>query len=520
MDVETLALWSWDGGATLVAPFVAIALALVTKRVVPSLAAAVVVGALVAARGDPIAAAPLLARVVRGVVLDVDNLTVSLFCTIVAAAVGVMAASGGIRAMVALVEPLARGGRGAQTAGWLAGLVVFFDDYTNCLVVGNGLAPLCDRYGVSRAKLAYIADSTAAPVASLAVVSTWIGFELGVLDDALDSAGAVTLQALPLFVAALPYRFYCLLTIVFGFVIAFSGRDFGPMWAEEAAAQPRRAAREAGSAPPRSAWLAAAPVAALVGVTVGAMVVSGRAALSGETAATPLAVFGAADAIQSLLAGSIAAWTIAAGLALAAGALRPRAVWDASWASGRAVGGALVVLYLAWSLGDLIQQSSAAEFLAHVLTGRLPVALLPAAVFVLACVTSFATGTSWFTMAALVPLVVPLAIAMGGDAMVPVVLASTAAVIDGAIFGDHASPISDTTILSAIGSGCDVLLHVRTQLPYALVIAAITLVLGTVPVGLGAPWFVVLPTAATTCVVWVLLFGRSVQAVDDVNSIR
>jgi Na+/H+ antiporter NhaC len=224
--------------------------------------------------------------------------------------------------------------------------------------------------------------------------------------------------------------------------------------------------------------------------------------------ATVLTTFGAADAILALLIGSIAAWISAAGLGLAAGTLNVRSMLAASVLSGRAVIGALVVLYLAWSLGDLIQKSSAAEFLASTLSGRLPVALLPPAVFVLACVTSFATGTSWFTMAALVPLVIPLAITMGGDTMGVLVIASTAAVIDGAIFGDHASPLSDTTILSAIGAGCDLVLHVQTQLPYALVVATLAMLLVT-STGFGAPWWLLLPAGAIACVAIVRGFGRT-----------
>jgi Na+/H+ antiporter NhaC len=452
---------------------VASALALLTKRVIPSLAASVVVGAVVAAHGAPLDAAVRLAGVIRDVVFDLDNVKVSVFCTVVASAVGVMGASGGLKALVGLSERVARGRSGAQAASWLAGLVIFFDDYTNCLVVGNGLGPLCDRHGVSRAKLAYIADATAAPIASFAVVSTWIGFELGLLGDALASAGS-PIDALWLFVAALPLRFYVLLTLVFGLTVAWSGRDFGPMAAAEAEAHARRGSHDGAATDVSAWWRAAVPLGVLLGVTVSTLAVGG-------------------DAIEALLVGSFAGWLAAATFSL--GATDLAHIGAASWASARAVLGALVVLYFAWSLGEFVQQTNGAAFLAGQLTGRLPVALLPAAVFVLASVTSFATGTSWFTMAALIPLVLPLAVTMGGELALPIVVATTAAVLDGSIFGDHVSPLSDTTILSAIGSGCDLLEHVRTQLPYGLVVQAITL-LALVPIGYGVPWFVVLPAGA------------------------
>lgn len=489
MDPSLPGLFSFDGGLTLLAPLVAVAFALATRRVLPALGLAIAVGAWVAADGGPVAAVALGGRLGWSVVTDPDKLTVAGFSILVAAAVGVMGRSGGTRGLVAWVERWARGRRGAMVSSWIAGAVVFFDDYANCLVVGSAMGPLCDRNGVSRAKLAYIVDATAAPVASLAVVSTWVGYEVGLLRDALTAAGSTSLEAFPLFLAALPYRFYCLLTLAFVGAVAFTGRDFGPMRHAEARARPV-AGDGAAPAGGSRGWLAAVPVAVLVGATFALLLWDGSRSLGAEAAQARLfEILGAADPFRSMLYGAGLCWTVAAGAALGWGGLGPRQIAEASWTAARAVAHALAVLYLAWVLGGVIQEGGAAAWLAQVLGDRLPPELLPVVVFLLASATSFATGTSFFTMGALIPLAVPLAIQLGGDAAVPIVLATTAAVLDGAVLGDHASPISDTTILSSLGSGCDVVTHVRTQLPYVGVVGLLAVVFGSLPAAFGAsPW--------------------------------
>lgn len=512
---------SWDGGLTLLAPLVAIGLALLTRRVVPSLGAAVIVGAVVGARGDVPAALTRLLQVVVEVTTSTDNLKVSAFSLLVAATVGVMGASGGTAALVARVEGLARGRRGAMVASWLSGGVVFFDDYANCLVVGSAMGPLCDRSGVSRAKLAYIVDATAAPIASLAILSTWVGYEVGLLGDALAGTAAAG-PGFPVFLSALPYRFYCILTLCFVGAIALSGRDFGPMYTAEA--QPA-APTSPGSvaAEPTSPWLAAVPILVLIGVTFGGLWLSGIRGLGPEATDPRLfEVLGAADAFQSMLNGSLAALLVACGLAVLSGALAVGALPQAAWSSIRSVLAALVVLYLAWTLGAIIKDTNAAGFIASALQGWLPPALLPALVFLLAVITSFSTGSSFFTMGALIPLVIPLAVEMGGGGG-PILLASAAAVLDGSVLGDHASPISDTTILSSLGAKCDVVTHVRTQLPYVLIVGIVALLVGTVPAGLGlSPWLLI-GIGGPACVGLVLLLGRvppRAQPAQDPSSSR
>lgn len=494
-----------QGGLSLLAPFVAIALATLTRRVVPSLLAGALCGALVLAGGSPVDAVVELANGLVAVVWDADHLLITLFSLFVAAMVGIVEGSGGMHALIARFERYARGRRGAMTTSWLAGAMLFFDDYANCLVVGSSMGPLYDRFRVSRVKLAYIVDSTAAPVASLAVISTWVGFEVGLLQDQL---GGDARAAFGLFVSALPYRFYCVLTLVFVGALALSGRDFGPMLEAErralAAPEPEPRPLPSGA----GARLAVAPLAVLVLLTFALLVRSGWTALGDEAATASWArIIGSADPYAPMFWGALAALATACAMTLTSGALRPEELGRAGLRGARAIGEALVVLYLAWTLGDLVQAAGADRFVAGLLADRIGAWALPAIAFTLAGFTAFATGSSFFTMAALIPLVVPLALTLDPAGGV-VLLASCAAVLDGSVLGDHVSPISDTTILSSMGSQVGVFEHVRTQLPYALAVAAVAVLTGTLPAGFGVPSWVTLPVGALACVALIAVRGR------------
>lgn len=497
---------------SLAPPFIAIAVAILTRRVVPALGLGAVVAAIVAARGEPADGALRLVSYAQQSVWSLDHTKVSLFSLAVAATVGVMGAAGGTRAMVARVERLATGRRGAMVTSWLAGAIVFFDDYANCLVVGSSMGPLYDRHRVSRAKLAYIVDSTAAPIASLAFISTWAGYEIGLISAALTAADLPASGAFSLFVSAIPYGFYGVFTLVFVGAIAISGRDFGPMLAaESAAARPDApaAVTDAHLAPATHPVFAVLPIALLIGGTFGWLLVEGSVRTSDGSSASVIDVIGAADPFSAMLFGATSALVVALLMALTAGVATAGALARAMWANARAVSEALVVLYLAWALAAGVQDTGAADVVSALLQGTLPPAWLPATVFVAAALTAFATGTSFGTMGILVPIVVPLALELTGGVDGPIALAALAAVMAGAVLGDHASPISDTTVLSALGAGVDLLTHVRTQLPYALTTGSVALLAGYIPVGFGVPVWLSLPTGALACVLIVRLAGRS-----------
>lgn len=476
-----------DHGILSLAPAVlAIALAVLTRNVIVSLFSAVALAGIIHLDGNVLGGvAHSLDKTIVGAIADADHAKTMLFTVMIGAMVGVIGRSGGTRAVVEALARRAKSPRSVQVLSWLAGMIVFFDDYANCMIVGSSMGPLCDRYKVSRAKLAYIVDSTAAPVASLALISTWVGFEVGVIEEGLKIAKVDT-EAYGFFVAGWPYRFYPVLAMLFVGMVAFSGRDFGAMQRVRAVLnQADRAADEPeqGKAP---AWVALTPILVLVGVTMAMLWISGS---SKAPAGSPLfKVLENSDGYGSIVYGSFSALSVAFVLTLGSRSLKLKEATEAAIGGMKLMFEALVVLLLAWSLSAAMKELNTPQYLVGVLRTALPAELLPTITFLVGAVISFAVGSSYTTMGIMMPMVVPLAFELSpGDMMIP--LAASGSVLAGACFGDHCSPISDTTVLSSIGSGCKLLDHVRTQLPYALLIGGISVVFGTLPAGYGLnPW--------------------------------
>lgn len=455
-------------GLVLLGPIVAVLVALLTRQVIPALMLGVVVAALLLVPSDPLAGTATLTRVMSENLTSRDNLLLCGFSAIVGVLVVVMSRAGGTRALVRLLEPLARTRRGGQLAALAAGILVFFDDYSSCLVTGTALAPVADRTGVSRAKLAFIVDSTAAPIASVALVSTWVGYQVGLLGDAARVASLPT-TGMELLVATLPWRLYTGAAVLVVLAVAWMGRDLGPMVASERAAKPDTAV-SGGVAPLGRAWLAGLPLTVLTAGSVAALMASGWWRAGGAPTQGLLA---SADTPAALAGASATALVVALVAVRVQRALTADEVVGCFASGIRSVGEPLGVLVLAWTLGDLVEASTGPAWLAGLLTGLVDPVAVPLLAFGVACLMSFSSGSSWFTMGALLPVAVPVAASLaGGDALV--VVLTVAAVMDGALFGDHASPISDTTVLAAVGSGCNVMLHARTQMPYAVVMAVLT----------------------------------------------
>jgi len=490
---ETLAAGTWQ---SLLPPLLAIGLALAFRQVVLALVAGVALGALVASDW---ALTGAIRRGTQeyavGTVADPDHATILLFTLLLGGMVGIISRAGGAAGLAAWAVRRATDPRRAQVSTWLLGLLVFVDDYANSLLVGPAMRPVTDRLRISREKLTFLVDATAAPVSSVALVSSWIGVEVGYIADQYARLG---LEGDPygVFLKTLPHRFYPLLMLWLGFLIAWTGRDFGPMRRAEARARTTGQVSGPGARPasdfggeeadaaPR-AGNALLPVAVVVVVTLAGMAATGRArVLEAGEEPTLRAVFGMGDSLRALLWGSLAGCATAGALALATGALRLDAVVDAWMAGLRAMMVGCVILVLAWALGAVCEDVGTATFLIDVVGDRLDPRLLPAAIFLLAAAVSFATGTSWGTMAVFFPLVVPLThgLAPGQE---PVMLGAVGAILAGSVFGDHCSPIADTTVLSSLACSCDHVDHVRTQLPYALVVGATGLVAGELAVGLG-----------------------------------
>jgi Na+/H+ antiporter NhaC len=341
-------------------------------------------------------------------------------------------------------------------------------------------------------------------MATLALVSTWIGFEVSLMGDALAASGVET-NAYAFFLEGLPYRFYPFFALFFALAIAWSGRDFGPMRAAEARSAQAEPEPEVALIPVARAWLGALPILALVGVTGASLWVQGTAAEGAD--ARLFEIIGGADGYDAMLHGSVAAVTLASVLAVALGALSTSAVSQAAITGVRGLVDAMTVLFLAWALGTAIAELQAAQFLVATLGPTVPAWSLPTLVFAISAAIAFATGTSFGTMSIMVPLAIPLAIQM--DPNSTLALATSAAVLSGATWGDHCSPISDTTILSSTGTGCDHAAHVATQLPYALSAGAVSILFGTLPAGFGINPWLLLGLGCVGCAGVIRVFGRT-----------
>jgi Na+/H+ antiporter NhaC len=502
-------------------PLLAIGLALWLRQVIPALFAGVWFGAFLAGGLNPFTSfLRTFDRYVVGQLADADHVKIIVFTLLLGGMVGLVTRAGGAHGIVAALRSLATSSRRGQLSTWAMGLLVFFDDYANTLIVGNTMRPLTDRLRISREKLAYIVDSTAAPVATFALVSTWIGFEVGLIGDALKELGLDT-DPYGVFLRSIPHLFYPILALVFVALVAGTGRDFGPMAAAERRAAEGRLLRR-GAAPladwsaravdppediPRRAVNALLPIALVIAATFVGLWVTGRQALAATGAAegtlpfwrvaTDLravgTVFGQGSSFDALLWAAAGGCLLALLLGRAQGLFRLPEALQAWFEGVKAMLLAFVILTLAWCVGEVCRDLQTADYLVQLVSGVLAPRLLPLVIFLVASGVSFATGSSWSTMGILIPLAVPLAHHLGVEAGLPagephvVLVGSVAAVLAGAIFGDHCSPISDTTVMSSMASACDHVDHVRTQLPYALAVAGVAMLVGIFPASMGIP---------------------------------
>jgi len=491
-----------SGWISILPPLLAIFLALWFKQVIPALFASIWIGAWAINGGDLFALWTGLLDTFQVYILqalaDSDRAAIVLFSFMVGGLIGIISRNGGMQGIVNHIVRWANSARHATIATYALGLSIFFDDYANTLVVGNTMRPVTDRFNVSRAKLAYIVDSTAAPVAAIAIITTWIGAEVGYIGDALSKSGNPSESAYIIFLRTIPYSFYPLLTLLFVGFIAFGRRDFGPMLKAERRALTHAASTEPSvinteliepmADKPQRPLNAIIPIVVLITSLIGGLFATGE----GDTLKE---IIGSSDSYKAIMWASILAVFSAAILSVSQRILTLEDVVE-SWFSGaRVMFMAMAILLLAWALGETTKSLGTANFLVSLLSDGFPVWILPTLVFVLSAATAFATGSSWGTMGILMPLVVPLSIAImqvSGVAQpidAPLFAATIAGVLGGAVWGDHCSPISDTTIMSSMATGCDHIEHVQTQLPYALLVGSVAVIFGTLPAGFGLPWW-------------------------------
>jgi len=526
---ETIPI-SW---VSILPPLLAIVLALYLRQVIPALFMGLWLGAW-AINGFTLAGLWLgllesFQIHILNAVANTDHSAVILFSLMIGGTVGIISRNGGMQGIVNLIVSWADDARRACLATATMGLAIFFDDYANTLVVGNTMRPVTDSMNVSRAKLAYIVDSTAAPVATIAFVTTWIGYQVGLIGEAVSYIPDLDAEAYLLFLSTIPYNFYPLLAIAFVFMVAWTGRDFGPM------AKAEKHARENGvesgghlessmaedcepiesvHGKPQRAINAALPILMLVLGVMGGLYATGRANLEIDHPGIK-DIIGAADSYKSLMWGSLIGMITAALITMAQRIMSLEEIVNAWYKGLRTMFYAMIILVLAWALGGISEQLRTADFLVSVLGDTLPVQLVPFIVFVLAAFTAFATGSSWGSMGILVPLVIPLTWAVmkangysGPDDM-HILYSSIASVLAGSVWGDHCSPISDTTILSSMASGCNHIEHVRTQMPYALLVGVVSIGIGSIPVAFGMPWWLGLLLGAALLYTILLVVGKA-----------
>jgi len=553
---------------TLAPAIVAILLAIFTRQVVPALVVGVLAGAYMLlpclpaadpyAQAHPVVGGLRLAaeKYVMGPILDPSDghskLKIMIFTLVIGYMVGVLGRNGGTAGLVNLVAGGTESRRRGALTAWLAGMVVFFDDYANTMIIGPTMRSVFDKLKLSRAKLAYIVDSTAAPVASLALIGTWVGAEIGYIQQGLDQVtqkgvpAALTtgtgeiVTGMQVFISTLPYRFYAIFAIVLVFLIALTGRDFGPMKRSESLAlsdqeeKPYDARIEplGAEAPEPRWWLGLIPILILIGATIEILILTGQqgvvqkgVVLEGKAFWERAAdIISAADAYVSIFYGAILAAFVAMILTMLTRACSVRDAADAGLDGMARMFPAIVILILAWGLSGVEQDLQLNEVVSDRLQAAgFPLVWMPLAIFVAAALVSFATGTSWGTMGILCPVVVTVSASliagMEPAQATPLFYAAVGSVLAGAIFGDHCSPISDTTVLSSVASGCRHEEHVWTQFPYALVAAIAAMGLGNVLCSVyDQPWYYGLGAGCVFLLLIVLILGRRPKLIGEAYS--
>ncbi len=533
------------GLLTLIPPVVAIVLAFITKNVIISLFIGTLSGTFLVQLVDNTFLGAVtqsfldfVSRVLNSL-SDPWNAGIILQVLVIGGVIHLVAKMGGAKAVAEALARRAKNARSTQLVTLLLGLAVFFDDYANSLIVGPIMKPVSDKMKISRERLAFIIDATAAPIAGLAIVSTWIGLEVGLINDAFINGIGQEVDAFGVFLQTIPYRFYNILILVFVFITSVLLKDFGPMYKAEVEARKRglnsnvdevasdsnldHSDLEPKEGVELSIWNAIIPIGVLVIASLICFYFSGYTVImGGEDVAlqnimtnSPVSfkaiqeAFSASDASVALFQSALIASIVSIIMGVSKKIFTVSEAIE-TWIDGMKpllITG--VILLLAWSLSSVIKDLGTAKYLVSLLSGSLPNFLLPSLIFTLGAVISFATGTAYGTMGILMPLAIPLAYSMNPD--MSYVIVSTSAVLTGAIFGDHCSPISDTTILSSMGAGCNHIAHVNTQMWYSLFIAAITILFGYIPAGFGLAWYIVLPISILAVYIGIQILGKSVE---------
>ncbi len=528
------------GFLSLFPPIAAILLALIFRQVLVALLVGIWIGASIIYDFNPFKGLLYaLTEYIAKAPADPDKMAIIVFSLVLGGMVGVISKMGGSQGIVEKLSQFASNRKRGQISTWLMGLIIFFDDYANTLIVGNTMRPLTDKLKISREKLAYLVDSTAAPVANIAVISTWIGFELSLIASSFNSLG-ITDNAYITFFKTIPYNFYPIFALSLGFFIALLNRDFGAMYKAEMRAFKEGKILRDGATPISSLdtkemtadnsvdkkWFnGLIPIAVVIATTLIGLWLTGLNSVEDMRINTSnmgfvhyiSTVIGNSNSYSVLMWAAFFGSFIAIFLAVTQKILNLEQSISA-WIGGvKAMIIAALILTLAWSIGNICNDLKTADYVIYLSEGFLSPAFLPLLSFIIAAVISFATGTSWGVMAILMPIVIPLGYLLPqADLSLSLVqqngifLSTIGSVLAGATFGDHCSPISDTTIMSSMASGSDHVDHVRTQLPYALVGGIVSMIFGYLPVGFGINPFISLIIGVLCIFIIVRYVGKKI----------
>lgn len=542
-EIHPIPLW-----LSILPPLIAILMALIFKEVLTSLLIGVFFGAMIIGVYSDGAIGLLYGfmRTIDTYLLDAINdsghVSIILFSMIIGAIVALISKNEGMQGVVNLISPLAKSSKTAQLSTWILGVAIFFDDYANTLVVGNTMRPLTDKMRVSREKLAYIVDSTAAPIAAIAFVTTWIGAELSYIESGIKSIDGLNEGVYATFMNSLQYSFYPVFTLLFILMLILMNKDFGPMRKAELRARntgevQKNDTQIKGSTEDldkiegvKSKWYnAGIPVFLIIFGTIAALLYTGWNTEVWNDNTLSLGrklslIIGAADSYKALLWSSLLSLIVAIKLTVLQKIMKLEQSIETVISGFKTMLPAVSILILAWGLAHVTEDLHTADFLTQLLSENISPWILPAITFIVAALVAFSTGSSWGTMAILYPLMMPAAWSicqvaeLDYEASLDIFHNVVACVLAGSVLGDHCSPISDTTILSSLASSCNHIDHVKTQMPYALTVGLIAVLFGTLPAAFGlSPW-ICLPIGIVVLYLIIKYFGKETENYTEIIS--
>ena len=501
---------------SIIPPLVAILLAILTRKVVISLFVSVWIGGLIFSGGNPFGATATTFTWMKDVMVDSWNARFLVLVALLGIGAALMYKVGGSYALTRSLQQKINNRKRAQFFGYILGIIVFFNDYVNSVIAGNAARDINGRYRVSREKFAYILDATAAPMATIGPVSDWIGFQVSLIAAAFVSISMVESQPYFAFLSSIQWNFYSVLSLVAVPVFIF-GKDFGPMADAELRSLKTGKLIADGAVPLSSVEMDLGepinqekanvlffvlPLITLIGVGVWALWYTGGGPegknLMDALADTEVDVALSWAAFAMALVGVILAMIQRFSF---------KDIEDTIMGGIRTMLPAIIIMILAWSIGAVTDALGTADFVVGATQMWMSPALLPFLIFVICMFISFSTGTSWGTMAIMTPIGIPLAYTIGGLPLVHIIIGS---IFAGAIFGDHCSPISDTTVMASIFAGSDHIAHVKTQIPYAFLVAGISAVLYLLSSFIQIGWLLLL-LGIVALVLLAKLFGSHYQ---------